>query len=111
MKLFDGYLADFLKIFYPVLISDLIRHHNEAYQIFIHHRMKLVGYLVAIIELGKQQGAFRENLDSQILAELRFNELETIFSRRHEVGLGDLYRSQRELFDHYLGGLIALKAS
>jgi AcrR family transcriptional regulator len=106
LKIFDGHLADFLRIFYPVLIADLRRYHDAPYQIFIHNRKKLVGYLVAIIELGKQQGAFRENLDSLILAELRFDELERIFSRRNEVGLGDLYRSQRELFEHYLAGLV-----
>lgn len=105
LKIFDAHLADFLRIFYPVLASDLRRYHDAAYQTFVNNRAKLVGYLVAILELGKQQGAFRENLDSLILAELRFNELEAIFSRRNEVGLGDLYRSQQELFDHYVGGL------
>lgn len=65
-----------------------------------------MNHLATIIESGKQQGTFRKNLDTLILAELRFNELETMCSQRNEVGLLDLYRSQQEVFDHYLAGLV-----
>ncbi|HTJ51888.1 MAG TPA: TetR/AcrR family transcriptional regulator [Cyclobacteriaceae bacterium] len=105
LRLFDSQLMDFLRIFYPTLIFDLRRHHNATYQIFSNNRVKLIEHLVSIIELGKQQGTFRM-LDSSVLAELRFNELETIFSKRNEIGLGELQRNQQELFDHYLAGLI-----
>jgi AcrR family transcriptional regulator len=106
LKVFDRHLTDFLKMFYPSLIFDLKRYHHMTYQIFFSNRMKLIMDLVAIIELGKSQGVFRSNLYSSILAQLRFNELEAIFSQRFEIDHDDLNRSQQELFDHYLAGLV-----
>lgn len=106
LKLFDDHLLEFLKVFYPALIADLKRYHHNAYQIFVDKREKLIAYLVAILELGKRQGVFRKHLDSRILADLRFSELETIFSKRVELKLADWDRSQKELFDHYLAGLV-----
>jgi AcrR family transcriptional regulator len=106
LKLFDNHLLEFSKVFYPALIVDLKRYHHDAYQIFIERREKLITYLATILELGKRRGTFRKHLDSRILAELRFSELETIFSKRIELKLADWNRSQKELFDHYLAGLV-----
>lgn len=106
LKLFDDQLLEFLKVFYPVLVRDLKRYSHDAYQIFADKREKLIAYLAAILELGKRQGVFRKHMDSRILAELRFSELETIFSKRIELKLADIHRSQKELFDHYLAGLV-----
>jgi len=105
LKIFDNHLLDFLKIFYPALISDLKRYYHEAYQIFVEQREKLIAYLVAILELGKRQGAFRKNLDARIIADLRFHELETILSRGVELKTPEWNRSHKALFEHYLAGL------
>ncbi|HEY8934046.1 MAG TPA: TetR/AcrR family transcriptional regulator [Cyclobacteriaceae bacterium] len=106
LKVFDRHLADFLKMFYPTLIFDLKRYHHDTYQTFLSNRTKLMMDLVDIIELGKLQGVFRNTLYSSLLAELRFNELETIFSQRFEIELDDLNRNHQELFEHYLAGLV-----
>lgn len=107
LKIFDHHLAEFLKIFYPVLVSDLKRYHDASYQIFLDKRANLMACLAAIIELGKRQGLFRGNLDAGILAELRFGELEIIFAKRTELKVSDWNRSHRELFEHYVAGLIS----
>jgi hypothetical protein len=55
--------------------------------------------------MGKGQGAFRADMDAQILAELRFHEIESLLSQRSEIALQELHRQQHQLFEHYLAGL------
>jgi hypothetical protein len=60
--------------------------------------------------MGKEQGAFRKNMDAQILAELRFREIESVLLQRSEIALQELHRQQQQLFEHYLAGLVAREA-
>lgn len=106
LKAFDNHMVEFLKIFYPVLISDLRRYYDESYHIFVDKREKLVAHLAAILDDGKRQGTFRVGIDSRILAELRFNELDTIFSKRAELKIANWNRSHKALFEHYVAGLV-----
>jgi AcrR family transcriptional regulator len=107
LKIFDAYLVDRMSRINPAIVSDLKRYHNSIYQIFVNNQQKLVGKLSSIIELGKRQGAFRKNLDAQILAELRFNEIKFVLARRGEIAWQELHRQQQQLFEHYLAGLTA----
>jgi AcrR family transcriptional regulator len=107
LGIFDAYLVDRMSRINPAIVSDLKRYHNSIYQLFVNNQQKLVGELSSIIELGKRQGAFRKNLDAQILAELRFNEIKFVLARRGEIAWQELHQQQRQVFEHYLAGLTA----
>jgi len=107
-KEFDLNLVKVLKNFYPQMVFDLVRYYETAYITFTQKRADLIKDLAVIIEQGKQQEVFRANIDSQIIAELRFIELESIFSMILESKSVPLHAKQQEYYEHYLAGLLSV---
>lgn len=105
-KEFDSKLVGLLGIFYPHVILD-IPYYEEAHTVFIGQRAHIIKNLAAIIEQGKQQRIFRDNVNAQIISELRLIELESTFSMAQEIEPGHLHTKQQEYFLHYLAGLLS----
>lgn len=95
----------------PMVMLEIQRHFPEAWEQFETFKLEFVMKdLVTIMEKGKEQGYFRPEIDSQILARLRVNQVSSSFDPAYfdmkEYSILDI---QLEMLDHFLHGIFTEK--
>jgi AcrR family transcriptional regulator len=95
----------------PMVILEIQRHFPEAWEQFETFKQEFVMKdLVTIMEKGKEQGYFRPEIDSRILARLRVNQVTSSFDPAYfdmkEYSILDI---QLEMLDHFLHGIFTEK--
>lgn len=95
----------------PNLFHDMQRHHPEAWKEFREFREKFINEcIISNLEKGKKEGLYRENLNSNILARLRMEEVEMVFNLvvfpPDKFNLAEVHIA---LLDYYLHGICTLK--
>ncbi|GAA0880655.1 TetR/AcrR family transcriptional regulator [Algoriphagus jejuensis] len=91
----------------PVVVFEVQKYFPEAWKIFEDFKVEVIMEdLVSVIEKGKKLGYFRPEIDSQILAKARINQISSMFepenSSKSSLNLAD---EQTVLLDHFLHGI------
>ena len=95
----------------PSLLYDLKKYHQQAWKLYLESKEKVyIKSLVETIENGIKEDHFRENIDPEILARLRVEQiqmsLENLIYPRSRFQFKEV---QTQLFDHFLNGLVSEK--
>ncbi|MFH6981912.1 TetR/AcrR family transcriptional regulator [Marinoscillum luteum] len=95
----------------PSLLYDLHKYHADAWAIFQEFKSEyLVGQIIDNIERGKREGYYRLELNARVLAILRMEIVQMVFSDqvfpRSEF---DFIEVQMQVFDHFVHGLLSEK--
>lgn len=95
----------------PSLLYDLKKYHHQAWELYLESKEKVyIKSLVETIKSGVAEGYFRENINPEILAILRVEQiqmaLENFIYPRDRFDFNDV---QIQLFDHFLNGLVSEK--
>lgn len=95
----------------PSLLFDIHKFHPKAWSVWNEHKEKFIREsVVRNLEQGKQEGYFRPEINSDILASLRLITIEAGFNDQYfpksKFSLVDV---QSQIFDHFVFGLCTEK--
>ena len=95
----------------PMAIFEVQKYFPEIWDLFEEHREKVIMTdFVNIIERGKQLGYFRDEIDSQIMARLRVNQIsEAMNPNNYSNRSVNLAEEQLQTMDHFLHGIFTEK--
>ena len=95
----------------PMAIMEIQKYFPEAWKMFEDFKERVIREdLVNVLEKGKELGYFRPEIDSQILAKVRINQITSAFDPEN-FGRADynLAEEQMVLMDHFLHGIFTDK--
>ncbi len=95
----------------PSLLYDLKKYHHQAWDLYLESKQKVyVRSLEETLEKGIDEGYFRKDIDPEILAVLRVEQiqmsLENFIYPRTKFEFREV---QTQLFDHFVNGLTSKK--
>jgi len=95
----------------PIAILEIQKYFPEAWEEFDSFKKDFVTKdLFNVIERGKTLGYFRPEIDSMILAQLRVNQVSSVFESgvKGKTSL-EIMNTQLEMMDHFLHGIFTEK--
>lgn len=95
----------------PSIIYDLQKYHAKGWQIFLDYKEKVFKQTIKLsIERGISEGYYRSEIDPEILATLRMEEIQLAFDQsvfpRNKF---DFRKVQTQIFDHFIFGILTPK--
>lgn len=95
----------------PMAIMEIQKYFPESWKMFEDFKINVIMTdLVNVIEKGKQLGYFRTELDSEIIAKVRVNQITSAFDPSNFMNPGfNLADEQLVLMDHFLHGIFTEK--
>lgn len=95
----------------PMAIMEIQKYFPESWKMFEDFKINVIMTdLVNVIEKGKQLGYFRTELDSEIIAKVRVNQITSAFDPSNFMNPGfNLADEQFVLMDHFLHGIFTEK--
>ena len=95
----------------PSLIYDLQKYHAEAWNLYLESKSEVyVKSLEETLNSGIEEGYFRDDIDPHILAVLRVEQMEMVFSNQtYPRTHYNINQVLIQLFDHFLHGLVSDK--
>ena len=105
------YNRKFFLNFHPSLILDLQRSYPKAWKMFLRYKEeKIIKNIKINMQRGKEEGLYRNDIDSEVVARMRMAQVESIFNPQifspKTYNIGDV---QFQMFKHFLYGLVSLK--
>lgn len=93
------------------VLYDLQKYHKKAWGIFLSFKEEVIGKAVkTILEKGVEEGHFRKEIDVDILARLRQEQVQMGFDERmYPPDQFDFTNVQMQLFDHFIHGITTPK--
>ncbi len=107
-------MMDFLKQMLsginPIVFYDLEKYHNEAYKLMMSfHDTHIYNSVKANLERGIKEKIFREDINTEILAQARVKQINWTFETELiRSGKYSLYEVIQELTTHFLYGICTL---
>ena len=107
----SGCLRENLKGMNPSLLFDLQKYHHRAWKIWLDFKDHFIrDQIERSIEQGKEEGYFRPQVNTKVLAIMRLETIQMAFDPtlfpKEEYSLSQV---QVEIFDHYIHGLFTEK--
>ncbi|MBA4299786.1 transcriptional regulator, TetR family [Algoriphagus alkaliphilus] len=95
----------------PMVILEIQKYFPEAWKMFEAFKVEVIMKdLVKVIEKGKELGYFRAEIDSEILAKTRVNQITSSFDPSNFINPNhNLADEQMVLLDHFLHGIFTEK--
>jgi TetR/AcrR family transcriptional regulator, cholesterol catabolism regulator len=95
----------------PSAIMDLQRHYPEGWKIFVHYKTRVFHQsMVRTLERGMKEGYFREDLNPEIVALLRLEQVQLCFDDRvFPRNRFDMTEVQLQVFRHFIEGIMSRK--
>jgi AcrR family transcriptional regulator len=104
-------MRDRLTSINPLVILEVQKFYPEAWKLFESFKDQTIQKdLVNVLELGKQLGYFRLEIDSRILAKVRLTQITTAFDPKNFADPEyNLLEEQLVILDHFLHGIFTEK--
>ncbi len=95
----------------PVVLYDLKKYYSDAWQIYLDYKKDVFSKsMIDTIKKGIEQGYFRKDINPEVMAALRLEEIQWTFDEN--IFPSDKYEFinvQIQLFDHFIYGLVTEK--
>lgn len=110
VKISEAMARDF-KNMNPALLYDLQKFHPNAWNVWLQYKNDyLLGSVVRNLRQGIEEGFFRPEINTQLLAVLRINTVELGFSDQlFPPGKFEVVDVQMQIFEHFILGLLTDK--
>lgn len=98
----------FLATMNPMLFYDLQKYHQEAWLKFIAFKEKEIGKkILENLERGKQEGLYRAEINTEIIARMRLDQVDVVFTQngRYDTNKNSLSSIMVEITRHFLFGI------
>jgi AcrR family transcriptional regulator len=112
-ELYKGTLhaRDIFETINPSILFDIKKYYKEAWELYLDHEKNVMyNSLMNTLEEGIRQGLFRSDINIQILATLRIEEVKLAFDR--DVFSDDVFNFrevQYQILDHFFYGIMTEK--
>lgn len=95
----------------PSLLYDLRKYYLEAWDLYMEYKQKVyIRSLVETLKAGIEEGYFRQEIDPEILAILRLEQIQmSLENFIYPRSRFEFKQVQLQLFDHFLNGLVSEK--
>ena len=95
----------------PSLLFDLRKYHHQAWALYLESKEKVyIKSLVDTLKQGVKEGLFRQEIDPEILAVLRVEQIQmSLENLIYDRARFEFKEVQIQLFDHFLNGLVSDK--
>lgn len=95
----------------PLLLMEIKKYYSESWKIFLEFKEdNFYKSLVKTIERGKAEGYFREEIDAEVLAIMRMQQMQDIFEATvYPKTKFDYKEVQIQLMNHFMHGLLTRK--
>jgi len=95
----------------PSLLFDLRKYHQQAWALYLESKEKVyISSLVETLKNGVKEGYFRLEIDPEILAILRVEQIQmSLENLTYPRTRFEFKEVQTQLFDHFLNGLVSEK--
>lgn len=95
----------------PSLMFDIEKYHPRAWEVYVDHEKNVIEESVKRnLRRGIEEGYFRSDINVEIIARLRLQQVRMSFSDRVFPGAEfDFKEVQLQLFDHFVHGLLTLE--
>ncbi len=95
----------------PTLLFDLKKYHPQAWASFQEHKkLHIVQHIKETLELGMNQGYFRQDLKVEILALMRMEQIFMVFNPDiFSMEQFDIRDTSEHLLEHFMYGVSTLK--
>ncbi|MFY0654069.1 MAG: TetR/AcrR family transcriptional regulator [Cyclobacteriaceae bacterium] len=95
----------------PSLLFDIQKYHPRSWDLWEDYKNNFIKYhVLKSIERGKEEGFFRKEIDAEVMATFRIEQVQMPFDDnifpRKQFKFPDV---QMALFDHFVHGLLTLK--
>ena len=92
----------------PSLMYDLQKYHKDAWGLFLKHEKEVIYHSVTDnLHRGIKEGFFRPEIDVNVLARLRVEEIHLSFDERiFPKEQFDFTEVQMQMYDHFVHGLL-----
>ena len=100
-----------LKEINPSLLFDINKYHPRSWELWIEYKNHFMkNHIFRSIERGMKEGFFRNDLNAEVLAKLRIEQVEMSFDERVFPRTEfNFLEVQMALFDHFVHGLLTVK--
>jgi len=107
----SGCLRENFRDMNPSLLFDLQKYHHKAWNVWLEFKDKFIrAQIERSIQQGKEEGYFRPELDTKILAIMRLETIQFPFDPiLYPKSEYSLMNVQTQLFDHFIHGLFTDK--
>ncbi len=104
------FLKEMLSGINPIVFHDLEKYHNDAYRMMMEfHQGHIYNSVKSCLERGISDKIFREDINTEILAQARVKQINWIFeSDLVRSGKYSMYTVIQELTTHFLFGICTL---
>lgn len=95
----------------PAVFYDLQKYHPDSWKLYQDFRDGyLIKRVITNLRRGMSEGLYRKDIDLDILAIMRIEQLDSVFSTKiYLPSLYDMGKVVSQLTDHYLHGVVSLK--
>jgi TetR/AcrR family transcriptional regulator, cholesterol catabolism regulator len=95
----------------PTLLFDVQKFHPNAWKIYQEHKEKCFhDSIVSNLKKGIEQGYYRKEMEVDIIAKLRLEQIITAFDPRiFPADKFDISKVQLQFIDHFLHGICTIK--
>ena len=94
----------------PLILNEIKRYYPKSWKRFESFKNGLaLKTMVDVLKRGKEAGYFREEIDVEILAMLRLEQITFDFRSLPSASQFDMVRLQMELVDHFVHGILTDK--
>jgi len=96
---------------HPYILYDLEKFYGEAWNLYLKYKQDIfLNALISNLQEGINEGYFRDDIDIQVMASLRMEEIQLAFNIMvSPTQKLDLKEVQQQLFDHFLYGIVSEK--
>jgi len=106
-------MQEVLKSMHPSILFELEKYHPKAHKKLNEHKTQfLLAMIIDNLERGKQEGVYREELNTQIIAHLRLGSIFLTFNPEiFPMTKNNIIQVLEEITNHFLFGIVSAKGA
>lgn len=104
----SAYIRKRFADFNPLVMNEIQRYFPQCWQLFEDFKQEFVfKEIVEVLDKGKEEGVFRAEINSEILAYLRMEQMDSLFDPiKFPPSKFNLIELHLEVFEHFLYGIL-----
>ncbi|GEO20936.1 TetR family transcriptional regulator [Cyclobacterium qasimii] len=101
------YLRETFSSMNPLLMQDIQRFYPKCWQKINEFKTeKVLRNIVMVLDQGKQSGDFRKEINSELLAHMRMDQITNTFSSNYSKSSKSFLDCQLAILDHFIHGIL-----
>ena len=107
----SDYISTRFADFNPLIMNEIQRYFPQCWQLFDEFKQKhIFSEMVGLLDKGKEEGLFRAELNTEIIAQIRLEQMDSLFDPiKFPLSKYKMVDLHLAVFDHFLHGIFTDK--